>query len=113
MVMVPIRRGGSVCALSAAATANPRSARRTDFTGCFLRVADWAMTNRERVHAETRRGGEKRSFICYPARHTNPGGNPLDSYRGGWIEIIAGGMFSGKSEELIRRLRRAVIARQR
>ena len=35
------------------------------------------------------------------------------SYRGGWIEIISGGMFSGKSEELIRRLRRAVIARQR
>lgn len=37
----------------------------------------------------------------------------MDSYRGGWIEIIAGGMFSGKSEELIRRLRRSVIARQR
>jgi thymidine kinase len=37
----------------------------------------------------------------------------LDAHRGGWIEIIAGGMFSGKSEELIRRLRRAVIARQR
>ena len=37
----------------------------------------------------------------------------VDSYRGGWIEIIAGGMFSGKSEELIRRLRRSVIARQR
>jgi thymidine kinase len=37
----------------------------------------------------------------------------LESYRGGWIEIIAGGMFSGKSEELIRRLRRADIARQR
>lgn len=37
----------------------------------------------------------------------------MDSYRGGYIEIIAGGMFSGKSEELIRRLRRAVIARQR
>lgn len=37
----------------------------------------------------------------------------MDSYRGGWIEIIAGGMFSGKSEELIRRLRRALIARQR
>jgi thymidine kinase len=31
---------------------------------------------------------------------------------GGWIEVIAGGMFSGKSEELIRRLRRAEIARQ-
>jgi thymidine kinase len=37
----------------------------------------------------------------------------LDNHRGGWIEIIAGGMFSGKSEELIRRLRRSVIARQR
>src|SRR5260370_4246742 len=44
---------------------------------------------------------------------TTPGGVPLDGYRGGWIEIIAGGMFSGKSEELIRRLRRSVIARQR
>jgi thymidine kinase len=30
----------------------------------------------------------------------------------GWIEVIAGSMFSGKSEELIRRLRRARIARQ-
>jgi len=37
----------------------------------------------------------------------------LDGHRGGWIEIIAGGMFSGKSEELIRRMRRAYIARQR
>jgi thymidine kinase len=37
----------------------------------------------------------------------------LDSHRGGWIEIIAGGMFSGKSEELIRRMRRSHIARQR
>lgn len=31
----------------------------------------------------------------------------------GWIEVITGPMFSGKSEELIRRLRRAAIARQR
>jgi thymidine kinase len=30
----------------------------------------------------------------------------------GWIEVICGSMFSGKSEELIRRLRRALIARQ-
>ena len=30
----------------------------------------------------------------------------------GWIEVIVGSMFSGKSEELIRRLRRARIARQ-
>jgi thymidine kinase len=31
----------------------------------------------------------------------------------GQIEVITGGMFSGKSEELLRRLRRAAIARQR
>jgi thymidine kinase len=31
----------------------------------------------------------------------------------GWIEVICGPMFSGKSEELIRRLRRARIARKR
>jgi thymidine kinase len=30
----------------------------------------------------------------------------------GWIEVITGVMFSGKSEELIRRVRRAVIARK-
>ena len=35
------------------------------------------------------------------------------SPHGGWIEVITGGMFSGKSEELIRRVRRAEIARQR
>lgn len=31
----------------------------------------------------------------------------------GWVEVICGPMFSGKSEELIRRLRRAMIARKR
>src|SRR6185436_14952290 len=31
----------------------------------------------------------------------------------GWIEVIVGSMFSGKSEELIRRLRRVQIARQK
>ena len=40
-----------------------------------------------------------------------PTPNPRPST--GWIEVIAGSMFSGKSEELIRRLRRARIARQR
>lgn len=33
--------------------------------------------------------------------------------RRGWIEVICGSMFSGKTEELIRRLNRARIARQR
>ena len=32
---------------------------------------------------------------------------------GGWIEVIAGVMFSGKSEELISRVRRAIIARKK
>ncbi len=33
--------------------------------------------------------------------------------RTGWIEVICGPMFSGKSEELIRRLRRATLARKK
>ncbi len=32
---------------------------------------------------------------------------------GGWIEVVAGVMFSGKTEELLRRVRRATIARKR
>jgi len=38
-----------------------------------------------------------------------PHSTPKDT---GWIEVIAGCMFSGKTEELIRRLRRATIAKQ-
>jgi thymidine kinase len=34
------------------------------------------------------------------------------SYKGGWIEVVCGSMFSGKTEELIRRVRRARIAKQ-
>ncbi len=40
-----------------------------------------------------------------PDRHLRP--------NSGWIEVICGSMFSGKTEELLRRLRRAVIARQK
>lgn len=36
-----------------------------------------------------------------------------NSMRTGWIEVICGSMFSGKTEELIRRLNRARIARQK
>src|SRR6266849_6603012 len=43
-----------------------------------------------------------------PTRKEHPG-----VARAGWVEVIAGSMFSGKSEELIRRLRRAKIARQK
>lgn len=41
-----------------------------------------------------------------PTIHDSPKGT-------GWIEVIVGCMFSGKTEELIRRLRRAEIAKQR
>ena len=34
-------------------------------------------------------------------------------YKGGWVEVICGSMFSGKTEELIRRVRRVQIARQK
>ncbi len=34
-------------------------------------------------------------------------------FSGGWIEVIAGVMFSGKTEELMRRVRRSMIARKR
>jgi thymidine kinase len=37
---------------------------------------------------------------------------PYMQPKGGWIELICGSMFSGKTEELIRRVRRAEIARQ-
>ena len=34
-------------------------------------------------------------------------------HRSGWIEVICGSMFSGKTEELIRRLKRAEFASQK
>ena len=43
---------------------------------------------------------------------TNPPEQHIIRSGRGWIEVITGSMFSGKSEELIRRLRRAQIARQ-
>lgn len=39
--------------------------------------------------------------------------NNRTTHQRGWIEVICGSMFSGKTEELIRRLNRARIARQR
>ena len=41
-----------------------------------------------------------------PVLHSQPNGT-------GWIEVICGSMFSGKTQELIRRLRLATIARQK
>ena len=39
--------------------------------------------------------------------------HPLPRAGSGWIEVVTGSMFSGKSEELIRRIRRAQIAKQK
>lgn len=40
--------------------------------------------------------------------------NPVHSFkRRGWVEVICGSMFSGKTEELIRRMKRAQFAKQR
>jgi len=38
---------------------------------------------------------------------------PSEGRHNGWIEVICGSMFSGKTEELIRRLNRAIIANQK
>ena len=38
---------------------------------------------------------------------------PQRNIKTGWIEVICGSMFSGKTEELIRRLKRAIIAKQK
>ncbi|MFD2246312.1 thymidine kinase [Pontibacter ruber] len=40
-------------------------------------------------------------------------GSESHAHRRGWIEVICGSMFSGKTEELIRRLNRAKIAKQK
>ena len=42
-----------------------------------------------------------------------PSGPHPQHHIGGWIEVICGSMFSGKTEELIRRVKRAQIARQK
>lgn len=42
----------------------------------------------------------------------NFGRSSVNTPRNGWIEVICGSMFSGKTEELIRRMNRAIIAKQ-
>src|SRR5580704_15616174 len=38
--------------------------------------------------------------------------SPPSQHRTGWIEVVCGSMFSGKTEELLRRIKRARLARQ-
>src|ERR1700757_1513763 len=61
------------------------------------------------------RDDAKRAAKSYAVPRSRARGDSVDIVKGnmGWIEVIVGPMFSGKSEELIRRLRRAEIAKQR
>ncbi len=47
-----------------------------------------------------------------PAERTQAGGALAGCSPAGWVEVVCGSMFSGKTEELLRRLNRAIIARQ-
>jgi thymidine kinase len=63
------------------------------------------------------RGRARYLFRCGPRRPRTPhqqiAMGPVEyAGRGGWIEVISGVMFSGKSEELLRRVRRATLARR-
>jgi thymidine kinase len=53
---------------------------------------------------------QKRGVLAYRGK---AGSVDVVKHNMGWIEVIVGPMFSGKSEELIRRLRRAEIGKQR
>jgi thymidine kinase len=53
---------------------------------------------------------QKRGVLAYTGK---AGSVDVVKHNMGWIEVIVGPMFSGKSEELIRRLRRAEIGKQR
>lgn len=57
-----------------------------------------------RARVPTVLDGDRADTLDSPRMHQN--------LRSGWIEVISGVMFSGKSEELIRRVRRALLARR-
>ena len=65
--------------------------------GCGLQIADCGL-----AHGDAR-SGQLEAEVDISQQRPNQG----------WIEVITGSMFSGKSEELIRRLRRAQIARRK
>ena len=55
----------------------------------------------------------KRKPACPRDKASRPAAPLHWGQAGGWIEAVVGSMFSGKTQELIRRLRLAVIARQK
>src|SRR5205809_1609409 len=69
-------------------------------------------TNRSQL-ANSKGGVKVSDYVQRFMENQGPLGPHPKHYTGGWIEVICGSMFSGKTEELIRRVRRAQIARQR
>ncbi len=61
----------------------------------------------------TEQASEVDSLACFFMKFGKKGEAPMDVMKqSGWLEVICGSMFSGKSEELIRRVRRATFAKQ-
>ena len=87
------------------ATASAQVKPATLETGLVVQVPPFVNEgDKVRVNTET---GE------YQSQGLTPWMSSARQPQHGWIEVITGSMFSGKSEELIRRLRRAQIARQK
>src|SRR6185312_2343210 len=99
-----------------APAARRRAARRTARPGGTPRTSGTRRSRRlrwasPRQFPATPRHARSRT-LATPRRVSDLGALP-GQMRSGWIEVIAGVMFSGKSEELIRRVRRAIIARKK
>lgn len=93
---------------------------RTNVSGWVLGCASEVFDSFEPLKQHLREGAAgKHRAVRSPERHqqghvaSNEVAMNWTKGNLGWIEVICGPMFSGKSEELIRRLRRAEIARQR
>jgi thymidine kinase len=77
---------------------------------CIQYVGSWPAGSRRvgQAPAQCRAGGAGRDgAAAFRIRSMEYAG------RGGWVEVVSGVMFSGKSEELLRRVRRAVLARKK
>ena len=87
--------------------------------GCASEVFESPEALEKRLAQEwkrlTAKAGSRNIMLFHRAHRSETGVIMQKSFRGqtGWIEVICGSMFSGKSEELIRRLKRAEIARLR
>src|SRR5262249_25882313 len=90
-----------------------RGARAERHLGEGAPPAGAAGRRRSRGRAPAPRGGPAAARRA-PAPRRAPMIDPVFlGARNGWLEVISGVMFSGKSEELIRRVRRAIIGKKK